>query len=132
MLRAEPLLRIHLLMLASEAQDAALELARFGVFNPAPCALDALAESPAAAYREAWLEAEARLSKLLEQCGDSGPLQYAGGCRSAGAGRPAGTEQLAEGGLDAPVWPATKAKRRSRRSASSRRAGRNAGANWSA
>jgi len=34
-----------------------------------------LAESPAAAYREAWLEAEARLSKLLEQCGDTGPLQ---------------------------------------------------------
>ncbi len=75
MLRAEPLLRIQLLMLASEAQDAALTLARFGVFNPAPCRVDALAESPAAAYREAWLEAEARLSKLLEECGDTGPLE---------------------------------------------------------
>jgi V/A-type H+-transporting ATPase subunit I len=75
MLRAEPLLRIQLLMLASEAQDAALALARFGVFNPAPCTLDALEESPAAAYREAWLEAESRLSKLLEQCGDDRPLQ---------------------------------------------------------
>ena len=74
MLRAEPLLRIELLMLASEAQDAALALARFGVFNPAPCALEALEESPAVAYREAWLEAETRLSKLLEQCGDTGPL----------------------------------------------------------
>ena len=74
MLRAEPLNRIQLLMLASETQDAALALARFGVFNPAPCALDALEESPAVPYREAWLEAEARLSKLLEQCGDSGPL----------------------------------------------------------
>ena len=74
MLRAEPLLRIELLMLASEAQDAALTLARFGAFNPAPCTLDALAGSPAVAYREAWLEAEARLSKLLEQCGDTGPL----------------------------------------------------------
>ena len=61
MLRAEPLFRVQLLMLASEAQDAALALARFGVFNPAPCRADALPESPAAAYREAWLEAGARL-----------------------------------------------------------------------
>ena len=61
-------------MLASEAPDAALALARFGAFNPAPCALEALEESPAVDYREAWLEAEARLSKLLEQCGDTGPL----------------------------------------------------------
>jgi V/A-type H+-transporting ATPase subunit I len=74
MLRAEPLLKIQLMMLASEAQDAALSLARFGVFNPAACTLAALAESPAVAYREAWLEAEARLSKLLEQCDDTGPL----------------------------------------------------------
>lgn len=74
MLRAEPLLRIQLLTLASEAQDAALALARFGVFNPAPARPDALAEAPALAYREAWLEAEARLAKLLAQCGDSGPL----------------------------------------------------------
>ena len=74
MLRAEPLLRMQLLLLASEAQDAALTLARFGTYNPAPCSLEALAESPAAAYREAWLEADARLSKLLEQCGDTSPL----------------------------------------------------------
>jgi V/A-type H+-transporting ATPase subunit I len=74
MLRAEPLCKIQLLMLASEAQDAALALARFGVFNPAPCTLESLGESPAVLYREAWLEAEARLSKLLEQCGDTGPL----------------------------------------------------------
>lgn len=74
MLRADPLLRIELLMLASEAQDAALMLARFGVFHPAPCTLEGLEESPAVAYREAWLEAEARLSKLLAQCGDTGPL----------------------------------------------------------
>jgi V/A-type H+/Na+-transporting ATPase subunit I len=75
MLRAEPLLKIQLMLLTSEAQDAALALARFGVFNPAPCSLDALAESPAALYREAWLEAEARLSKLLELCGDTGSLR---------------------------------------------------------
>ncbi len=74
MLGAEPLLRIQLVMLASEAQDAALTLARFGIFNPADCTLEALAESPASAYREAWLEAQARLTKLLQQCGDTGPL----------------------------------------------------------
>lgn len=75
MLRTEPLFRVRLMVLASEAQDAALTLAHFGEFNPAACSLDALAESPAAAYREAWLEAEARLSKLLDQCGDSGALR---------------------------------------------------------
>jgi V/A-type H+-transporting ATPase subunit I len=75
MLRAEPLYRIRLMVLASEVQDAALTLARFGVFNPASGKVDALDESPAATYREAWLEAEARLSKLLEQCGDIGPLE---------------------------------------------------------
>jgi V/A-type H+-transporting ATPase subunit I len=78
MLRAEPLLRIQLLVLSSEAQDAALTLARFGVFNPAPCSAEALTESPAAAYREAWLEGEARLSKLLEECGETGPLDLPG------------------------------------------------------
>ncbi len=74
MLRAEPLLRIQLLVLASEAQDVALALARFGVFNPAACRETALAESPAAAYREAWLEANARLSRLQEECGDTASL----------------------------------------------------------
>ena len=74
MLRTDPMLRVQLLMLASEAQDAALALARFGVFNPAAGSNKALADSPAADYREAWLEAEARLSKLLEQCGSTGPL----------------------------------------------------------
>src|SRR3989339_485277 len=83
MFRAEPLLKIQLLMLASEAPDAALALARFGVFNhcafTAAGSLEALPElfpdAPAALYREAWLEAESRLSKLLEQCGDTQPLQ---------------------------------------------------------
>ena len=74
MLRAEPLLKIQLLILASEAPDAALELARFGVFNPTSGSPDGLGESPAEAYREAWLDAESRLSKLLEQCGNSSTL----------------------------------------------------------
>jgi V/A-type H+-transporting ATPase subunit I len=75
MLRAEPLYRIQLMMLASEAQDAALALARFGVFNPASSSVAALAESPAAVYREAWLEADTRMSKLLGLCGNTGSLQ---------------------------------------------------------
>ncbi len=85
MLRAEPLVKIQLLMLASEAPDAALELARFGVFNPGTfnnqsgslAALpDLLPDSPAALYREAWLEAESRLAKLLEQCGESRAIDF--------------------------------------------------------
>lgn len=78
MFRAEPLVKIRLLMLATEAPDAALELARFGVFNPAEHALEgfdhALDESPAEEYREAWLQAESRLSKVVEQCGGQGEL----------------------------------------------------------
>lgn len=78
MFRAEPLVKIRLLMLATEAPDAALELARFGVFNPAEHALEGfdptLDESPAEDYREAWLQAESRLSKLVEQCGGLGDL----------------------------------------------------------
>ena len=80
MFRAEPLLKIQLMMLASEAPDAALELARFGVFNPSNSALEVpseqLPDAPAAQYREAWLEAESRLSKLLAQCGNAEPLQF--------------------------------------------------------
>jgi V/A-type H+-transporting ATPase subunit I len=75
MLRAEPLYRIRLVMLTSELQDAALTLARFGVFNPAPGHLEAFDEAPAVAYRDAWLEAETRLTKLQEQCGVAGPLE---------------------------------------------------------
>lgn len=83
MFSAEPMVKIRLLMLASEAPDAALTLARFGVFNPSSFAAgvgaeralpELLPDSPAERYREAWLDAESRLSKLLEQCGDGGPL----------------------------------------------------------
>lgn len=69
MFRAEPLVKIRLLILASEAADAALELARFGIYSPAQHAPDALSETPAERYRDAWLEAEARVSKLVERCG---------------------------------------------------------------
>lgn len=69
MFRPEPLVKIRLLMLASEAPDAALELARAGLYSPAQHAPEALAEKPAEAYREAWLEAESRVSRLVERCG---------------------------------------------------------------
>lgn len=69
MFRAEPLMRVQLLMLTSEAQDAALELARFGAFNPVADAPAGLVDAPAERYREAWLEANSRLDKLLDQCG---------------------------------------------------------------
>lgn len=75
MFRAEPMLRIRLLLVASEAADAALELARQGVYDPAQHAPDALDEKPAEAYREAWMEAEARVSKLVERCGTLSPLR---------------------------------------------------------
>lgn len=74
MFRAEPLVKIRLLLVASEAADAALELARFGVFSPARHATRGLDEEPALAYREAWLEAESRVSRLIERCGGLGDI----------------------------------------------------------
>jgi V/A-type H+-transporting ATPase subunit I len=70
MFRAEPLVKIRLLTLASETPDAALELARFGTYSPAQHAPPALAEAPAEAYRDAWLEAESRVARLAERCGN--------------------------------------------------------------
>jgi len=66
MFRPEPMLKLRLLMLGSEAQDAALLLARAGSFCPAALAPVELQESSASDYREIWLEARARLDKLLE------------------------------------------------------------------
>ena len=75
MFRAEPLVKIHLHVLASEAADAALVLAHFGIYSPARHAPEALSEYPAAAYRETWLEAESRTAKLVERCGGSSRLR---------------------------------------------------------
>lgn len=69
MFRAQPLQHLTLWFLASEAPDAALLLARYGVFNPVAAEDDTLPDNPAAAYREVYLEAEARLARILEQCG---------------------------------------------------------------
>jgi V/A-type H+-transporting ATPase subunit I len=73
MFRAQPMSRVTLFCLASEAQDAALLLARHGHFGLAEAAdaVDAeFPESPGQAYREVYLEAEARLSKIGEFCGE--------------------------------------------------------------
>ncbi len=75
MFRAEPLVKIRLLTLASETPDAALELARFGIYSPAQHAPAALAEAPAEAYRDAWLEAESRVARLAERCGNLAEVQ---------------------------------------------------------
>ncbi len=75
MFRAQPLCRVTLWFLASEAQDAALLLARHGVFSPAAQDEEALPDNPGEAYREIYQEAEARLSRILEQCGLSGEVE---------------------------------------------------------
>lgn len=82
MFRAEPLVRIRLHMLASEVADAALELARFGIFSPARHAPEGLPETPAAVYREIWLETEARTAKLVDRCGDLPPLSIPEGAEA--------------------------------------------------
>jgi V/A-type H+/Na+-transporting ATPase subunit I len=82
MFRAEPLLKIRLHILASEAADAALELARFGIYSPARHAPEQLSENPAAAYRETWLEVEARTVKLVERCGTLSPLNIPEGAEA--------------------------------------------------
>ena len=69
MFRAEPLVKVRLHVLTSEVADAALVLARFGIYSPARHAPEALSENPAEAYRETWLEAESRTMKLVEHCG---------------------------------------------------------------
>lgn len=72
MFRALPMSRVQLVVLASEAQDAALLLARFGQFSPVPleeAAARHFPEQPGDPYREVYLEAEARLNKIGEMCG---------------------------------------------------------------
>lgn len=68
MFRAQPLYRVTLWCLASEAPDVALLLARHGVFCPVAQADEVMPENPAEAYREVFLEAEARLSRILQHC----------------------------------------------------------------
>ena len=100
MFRAEPLVKIRLLMLASEAPDAALELARFGIYSPAQHAPAALAEKTAEAYRDAWLEAESRVSKLAERCGGLPELTIPSGRSGAHPARSGGAQRLVKRGVE--------------------------------
>jgi V/A-type H+-transporting ATPase subunit I len=70
MFKALPMCRITLLFLSSEAQDAALLLARHGRFAPESVDSDLLPDRPGSDYREVFLEAEARLAKIAEMCGE--------------------------------------------------------------
>ncbi|NTV94908.1 MAG: ATPase [Thiobacillus sp.] len=65
MFKASPMLKVELLCLASESQEMALQLARHGGFGPAGKAGPATGER----YRELYLEASARLDKIMEYCG---------------------------------------------------------------
>jgi V/A-type H+-transporting ATPase subunit I len=69
MFRAQPLYRLTLWCLASEAQDIALLLAQQGIYCPAPDSKDAVSGAAGKAYREAYMEARARLDKILPMCG---------------------------------------------------------------
>jgi len=69
MFRAQPMSRVTLYCLASEAQDAALLLARQGLFGLAADENVSFPESPGDEYREIYLEADSRLAKIGELCG---------------------------------------------------------------
>jgi V/A-type H+/Na+-transporting ATPase subunit I len=73
MFRAQPMSRVTLWLLASEAADAALLLARHGVFAPLSARDERMPETPAEHYREIFQEADSRLSKILEHCGAEMP-----------------------------------------------------------
>jgi V/A-type H+-transporting ATPase subunit I len=73
MFRAQPMSRVTLWLLASEAPDAALLLARHGIFAPVSARDARLPEAPAEHYREVFQEADSRLGKILEHCGGDMP-----------------------------------------------------------
>jgi V/A-type H+-transporting ATPase subunit I len=72
MFKASPMVKIDLLCLASERQEIALALARHGGFGPVGKAGAAAGQR----YRELYLEAAARLDKVMEYCGhhDAAPI----------------------------------------------------------
>ncbi len=73
MFRAQPMSRVTLWLLVSEAPDAALLLARHGVFAPVSARDERIPEAPAEPYREVFQEADSRLGKILEHCGGEMP-----------------------------------------------------------
>ncbi len=69
MFRAQPMTRVSLCCLASEAQEMALLLARHGIFAPAAEGHADFPEDPVERYREVCFQAEVRLAKILDHCG---------------------------------------------------------------
>jgi V/A-type H+-transporting ATPase subunit I len=72
-LRALPMSRVRLWLLSSETQDAALLLARHGLFDPVAEESDALPEKLGQEYRDTYAEAAARMQKILSLCGEETP-----------------------------------------------------------
>lgn len=70
MFQAKTMRKIELLCLASESQEMALLLARHGGFSPA----GATGNRPGQRYRDIYLEAAARLHKILQTCDLQAPL----------------------------------------------------------
>lgn len=73
MFRAQPMSHVRLWLLTSEAADAALLLARHGLFAPLADAGERVPQTPVQQYRELFQEADARLNKILEHCGGEMP-----------------------------------------------------------
>lgn len=73
MFRSQPLYRMTLWCLASEAPDLALLLARQGMYNPSPAPRTELPDAAGREYRETYLEARSRLDKILPLCGRRAP-----------------------------------------------------------
>ncbi|MGF1547313.1 MAG: V-type ATP synthase subunit I [Thiotrichales bacterium] len=71
MFRAQPMLRVDLWVLLSEASDVAALLARFGAFNPTAGGNRYFPDAVAERYREVFQEADSRLGKIIEVCGES-------------------------------------------------------------
>jgi V/A-type H+/Na+-transporting ATPase subunit I len=74
MFRAQPLSRMTLWCLTSEAPDMAVLLARQGIYNPSPVPQAELPEMAGQDYRETYVEARSRLDKILPFCGSTTTL----------------------------------------------------------
>lgn len=69
MFKAKPMVKVELLCLSSEVQEMALWLARYGSFGPAAPDPGTASGHAGEHYRELYLEAAARLDKIMEYCG---------------------------------------------------------------
>jgi V/A-type H+-transporting ATPase subunit I len=68
MFKAKPMLKVELLCLSSEAQEMALSLAQLGSFGPV-ATQEGAGRMTGVSYRDLYLEAKARLDKIMDYCG---------------------------------------------------------------